>query len=151
LTVTWVTTFDCHLSLERWPDSWNDAGDWLDVLSALREHHKLDTITWIINDGKTPSERFVKHREPHKCEIDNRKTYNPEANAALQDAMVRCREIVAHPSIREAVGKVAAAFLAVPRGDGGLVHLEGREAVEICEAIVGQEFRITSPWLAWLA
>jgi len=139
------------VTLERWPDSWNDAGDWRDVLSALREHHKLDTIAWTINDGNTPLERFLKHREPHKREVDNRKTDNPKANAALQDAMVRCREIFAHPPIREAVGKVAAAFLAAPRGDGGLVQLEGREAVEICEAVVGQEFRITNPWSAWIA
>jgi len=42
------------VTLERWSDSWNDAGDWRDVLSALRECLKLDTIAWIINDGKTP-------------------------------------------------------------------------------------------------
>jgi hypothetical protein len=139
------------VTLERWSDNWNDAGDWRDILSALREYLKLDTIAWIINDGKTPLERFLKHREPHKCGVDNRKTDNPEANSALQDAIVRCREIVAHPPIREAVGKVAVAFLAAPRRDGGLVQFEGREAVVICEAIVGQEFRITNSWSAWIA
>lgn len=138
-------------TLERWPDSWNDAGDWKDILSALKDYLKLDTITWIINAGKTPLERFLKSCEPPKLEVDNRKTDNPKATSALQDAIVRCREIFAHPPIREAVGMVAAAFLAAPRGDGGLVQLEGREAVEICEAVVGQEFRITNPWSAWIA
>jgi hypothetical protein len=51
------------VTLERWSDSWNDAQDWRDILSALREYLKLDTITWIIHDGKTPIERFRKHRE----------------------------------------------------------------------------------------
>jgi hypothetical protein len=38
-----------------------------------------------------------------------------------------------------------------PRVPLATVQLEGREAVVICEAVVGQEFRITNPWLAWIA
>src|SRR4029077_15924736 len=42
------------VTLERWPDSWNNRGDWDDMRYALRDHLKLDSISWVINDGKTP-------------------------------------------------------------------------------------------------
>jgi len=135
----------------RWPDSWNDEEDWSDMRRALKEYLKLDNIAWIIIDGTTPLERFQNQRKPYQPEVENRKTDNPEANSAMQEAIVRCRKIVAHARIRQAVDKVAAAFLAAPRGDDGLVQLEGHEAVAICEEVIGDEFRTTNPWSAWIA
>lgn len=139
------------VTLERWSDSWNDSRDWDYMLSALREHLKLDEIAWVKIEGKTPLERLKKHFEPQKREVEHRKTDNSDANLALQDAIARCREIVAHPLIREAVGKLAAAFIAAPPGEDGVTRLDSPAAVAICEAVIGEDFRASNPWSAWIA
>jgi hypothetical protein len=136
---------------EQWPDSWNDRGDWGDMLCALKEYLKLDNLAWIIIEGTTAVERFLNSRKPQKPGVENRKVDNDEANSLLQDAIPRCREIIAHPTIREAVGKVAAAFIAAPPSEDGVTRLEGPAAIEICKAVVGEEFRVNNPWVTWIA
>jgi hypothetical protein len=139
------------VTLERWPNSWNDRGDWLDALSALKEYLKLDRIAWVINDAQTAAERLMKRNEPRPHEVDKRKTDNPEANAILQDAIACCREIISTPLFRLAIAQVAAAFVASPPGEDGVTRLEGPAAVAICEKVIGEGFRMSNAWSTWIA
>ena len=138
-------------TLERWPTSWNDRNDWLDVISALKEHLELEQLAWVLIEGKTAIERFMKSREPHSPEVDKRKTDNPEANAVFQDALAHCRAIIADPLFKKGIVDLAAAFIAAPVGENGLTRLEGPEAAAICERGIGPEFKAANPWSAWIA
>jgi hypothetical protein len=124
---------------------------WGDMRCALKEYLKLDNLAWVIIEGTTAAERFLNARKPQKPGVENWKLDNAEGNSLLQDAIPRCREIIAHPTVREAVGKVAAAFIAAPPGVDGVTRLEGPAAIEICKAVVGEEFRANNPWAAWIA
>ena len=139
------------VTLNPWPNSWNDGQDWLDALSALREYLKLDRIAWVINDGQTAADRFLKRNEPRPPEVDKRRTDNPDANAILQDAIARCREIISTPLFHQATTQVAAAFVASPAGEDGVTRLERPVTVAICEKVIGQEFRRSNAWSTWIA
>ena len=116
-------------TLSRWPNSWNDWGDWNRIGEALWRHYGRNILR-VMSDGRS--------------------FRDPEANAVVQDALGRCGEIVAQPLVREATAQVAAAFLAAPRGEGGLVRLEEPAAVAICESVLGEGFRAENPWSAWM-
>lgn len=117
---------------QRWPNSNNDWGDWQDVLRALQAHfQRPDGIRWFIADGRV--------------------LRDTEANAVMQEAMVKCAEIVADPQIQQATMRIATAFAAVPPGENGVVRLNGVEAVSICEAVIGEGRRMVNPWLGWMA
>lgn len=139
------------VTLQRWPDSWNDDRDWFHSLLALKEHMKLDNLAWVIDRGQSAAERFRRRNEPQPREVHNRKTDSPKANSILQDAIARCREIVADPLFQRAVDQVAAAFIAAPIGDDGVTRFGGPKAVEICDRVIGQGFRAEKPWSAWIA
>jgi hypothetical protein len=116
---------------QRWPNSNNDWGDWQDVVRALQDHFQRPKgITWIVADA--------------------RGLRDDEANAVMQAAMSMCAEIMAHPQIQEATVRIATAFAGVTPGQSGAVRLDGREAVSICEAVIGEDFRAANPWSGWI-
>ncbi len=117
---------------QRWPNSNNDWGDWQDVLRAIQDYFRRpDGIKWCVADG--------------------RMLRDAKANAVMQEAMSKCAEILAHPQIQAATIRLATAFAAVPPCEDGVTRIDGREAVLICEAVIGEGFRAANSWSRWIA
>lgn len=119
-------------TLRKWPESWNDWGDWQDALKAIYLHfQRPDVSKWFVVDGK--------------------KLRDPEADELLQAAMLKSKEIVDHPQIRPAIERIAVAFAdSKPDFDGTVQH-PGAEIVAICEADIGKAFQEMNPWSEWIA
>lgn len=119
-------------TLERWPESNNNWGDWLDILRAIQLHFRRpDVAKWFNGDGMT--------------------LRDTEANALIQTARIKSEEMVANLLIRHAISKVGNAFASAGPGPDGMTRLSGVVIVAICEAEIGNEFRNTNPWTDWLA
>lgn len=119
-------------TLDRWPESSNNWGDWQDVLKAIQGHfRKPDVSKWFAADGMV--------------------LRDTEANDLLQTARLKTDEMMRSPILRRAINKVATAFAAADPCPDGITRLSGATAVAICEEEIGHDFRNTNPWADWMA
>lgn len=117
---------------DRWPGSMNDWGDWHQARSAAQAFfQRPNGITWYPADGRS--------------------LRDTEVNTAIQDGLAKCGEVVGHPSIREAIVRIARLFAATPPAAGGKVTLPGSEAIAVCQEHIGEAFRTENPWAGWIA